>query len=156
MSQVAEQNTHQACCRFDVGLVGRFDVSLESVTNSAQTNSKKKNKWFTCWFLLEDMSTTTANLDRQTQIIRLCLANLPNSLNETQSKELLAVLIMFTKLSNIKHWNTCNPTPVTLVTLVIQRNTCNQTLEHLIEGATLEYAILDDCSYHFSVKQYNE
>ena len=123
------------------------------------TNSK--NKWFTCWFLLEDMSTNTENLDRQTQIIRLCLANLPNSLNATQSKELLAVLIMFAKLNNIqrnviKHWNTCNPTPVTLVTLVIQRNTCNQTLEHLIEGATLEYAILDDCSYHFSVKQYNE
>ena len=48
------------------------------------------------------MSTTTANLDRQTQIIRLCLANLPNSLNETQSKELLAVLIMFAKLNNIQ------------------------------------------------------
>ena len=42
MSQVAEQNTHQACCGFDVGLVGGFDVSLEPVTNCAQTNSKKQ------------------------------------------------------------------------------------------------------------------
>ena len=51
MSQVAEQNTHQACCRFDVGLVGRFDVSLESVTNSAQTNSKKTNGLLADFFL---------------------------------------------------------------------------------------------------------
>ena len=48
------------------------------------------------------MSTNTENLDRQTQIIRLYLANLPNSLNATQSKELLAVLIMFAKLNNIQ------------------------------------------------------
>ena len=49
------------------------------------------------------MSTGAEGLNRQAQIIRLYLANLPNSLNATQSKELLAVLIMFTKLSNIKH-----------------------------------------------------
>ena len=44
LAKVAEQSTHRGRCKFEVSLVGRFDVSLEPVSNCPQTNFE--NRWF--------------------------------------------------------------------------------------------------------------